>query len=234
MTAVNDRLDNIRFPEVRALTEVKQAFYRKCQIPNVIGAVDGTLIPIIAPAENEDIYVCRKNFHAINVQAVVDHKTRFTDIVAKWPGSTHDSSIFENCGLKGHLERNQIGHLLGDSGYALKKYLLTPVLNPATESEAAYNLAHSSGRMVIERAFGLMKSRFRCLHKTGGVLYKQPGKCCQLIITCAKLHNFCMEQGIEHPDNNVVQVDEMEVVGPIVQDDHNALEYRQRIIDLFH
>lgn len=47
----------------------------------------------------------------------------------------------------------------------------------------------------------------------GNVLYKQPGKCCQLIIACAKLHNFCMEQGIEQLDNILIQIDEMEEVG---------------------
>ena len=36
----------------------------------LIGAVDGTLEPIIAP------YVCRKGYHAINVQGVVDADLR--------------------------------------------------------------------------------------------------------------------------------------------------------------
>jgi len=45
-------------------------------LPNVVGAIDGTLIPIIRPAESEEVYVCRKGFHAINVQAVVDANMR--------------------------------------------------------------------------------------------------------------------------------------------------------------
>ena len=40
-------------------------------IPNVIGAIDGTLIPIVAPAVDEVSYVCRKGFHALNIQAIV-------------------------------------------------------------------------------------------------------------------------------------------------------------------
>lgn len=66
-----------RFPSGRSLTDVKEAFYQKCKIPNTIGAVDGTFVPIIAPKDNEEIFVCRKNFHAINIQAVVDHKMRY-------------------------------------------------------------------------------------------------------------------------------------------------------------
>ena len=65
------------FPTGRRLLDTKVGFAQKAGLPNVIGAVDGTFIPIMAPLTNPDIYVCRKGFHAINVQAVVDHKARY-------------------------------------------------------------------------------------------------------------------------------------------------------------
>ena len=37
-------------------------------LPNVMGCLDGTQIPITAPADNEADYVNRKSFHSINVQ----------------------------------------------------------------------------------------------------------------------------------------------------------------------
>jgi hypothetical protein len=43
-----------------------------------VGAVDGTLIPIQGPSQDEAAYVCRKGFHALNVQAVVDAEMRYT------------------------------------------------------------------------------------------------------------------------------------------------------------
>ena len=46
------------------------------RVPNVLGAVDGTLIKILAPSKNEQSYVCRKGFHALNVQAVADSSLR--------------------------------------------------------------------------------------------------------------------------------------------------------------
>lgn len=83
-------------------------------------------------------------------------------MVAKFPGSVHDSFIFNNSELRYHLEEsNQDGWLLGDSGYGLKRYLMTPKLNPSTVAEENYNKAHSRTRMVVERAFGIAKSRFR-------------------------------------------------------------------------
>jgi hypothetical protein len=48
------------------------------------------------------------------------------DIVAKWPGATHDAHIWNNCKLAKAFEDGSIkgAWLLGDSGYALKPWLL--------------------------------------------------------------------------------------------------------------
>ena len=34
------------------------------------------------------------------------------------------------------------GMLVGDSGYAYRSYLMTPVLNPRNEGEVRYNIGH--------------------------------------------------------------------------------------------
>jgi hypothetical protein len=59
------------------------------------------------------------------------------------------------------LESEDLGYLLGDSGYALKSYLMTPVLSPSSRAEQVFNDRHIAGRSVVEKAFGLLKSRFR-------------------------------------------------------------------------
>ena len=72
VSSINRRLNNITFP----LSDVdvkrcKRKFHQIAGLPNVVGAIDGTLIPIIAPTGlDEPTYVCRKGYHAINVQAV--------------------------------------------------------------------------------------------------------------------------------------------------------------------
>ena len=51
-----------------------------------------------APSDEEDGFVNRKNFHSINTQVICDATLRVTDLVARWPGSTHDSFILMNSG----------------------------------------------------------------------------------------------------------------------------------------
>lgn len=61
-----------------SLRKIKQQFHSKARFPNVVGAIDGTLIPIKGMGGDEEpIYVSRKNFHALNIQGVVDADMRF-------------------------------------------------------------------------------------------------------------------------------------------------------------
>ena len=119
-------------------------FYRIAQMPGIIECIDGSLIEIQSPGGNDaELYRSRKGSMALNVQAVCDAHLRFTNLVASWPGSTHDARIFENSHLCTQLqEGNYAGrHLLGDSGYACSPSLVTPVLNPALAEEVRYNAA---------------------------------------------------------------------------------------------
>ncbi|CAG2220329.1 HARBI1 [Mytilus edulis] len=74
---VSSLLYKIKFPlDQPSLREIKQDFHNMYGMPNVVGAVDGTLIPIIRPSEDEQIFVCRKNYHSLNVQAICDAKMK--------------------------------------------------------------------------------------------------------------------------------------------------------------
>lgn len=56
-------------------------------------------------------------------------------------------------------------HLVGDQAYKLHENLLVPYRNNGhlTEHQQNYNFCHASARIIIERAFGLLKCRFRSL-----------------------------------------------------------------------
>ncbi|XP_062613105.1 uncharacterized protein LOC134274877 [Saccostrea cucullata] len=97
------------------LQRAKVGFFKLARMPNVLGAVDGTLIKILAPPRNEPSYVCRKGYHALNVQAVAD-------------------------------------------------------------------------------------TSLRCLHPTGGVMPFALPKSIKVIVACFKLHNKCIDDGVQNPD----------------------------------
>ncbi|CAG8523770.1 257_t:CDS:2 [Cetraspora pellucida] len=71
--------------------ENSEAEFGNPKLPNVIGAMDGSHIPIHPPSENGVRYVNHKNFHSINLLAVVDHEGCFTYIHAE---SVHDARVF--------------------------------------------------------------------------------------------------------------------------------------------
>lgn len=85
---------------------------------------------------------------------------------------------------------------IGDSGYPVRRYFLTPMLNPQTQGEQLYNEAHIRTRNVIERTFGVWKRRFPIL--AYGCRLKQD-TVLAVIIACAVLHNIARERGEEDP-----------------------------------
>ncbi|XP_053390061.1 putative nuclease HARBI1 [Mercenaria mercenaria] len=161
---------------------------------------------------------------------VCDARFMITKVVAKWPGSVHDSRIFRESGLCRRFEEGQFdGHLLGDSGYACRQFLLTPYLRPNTPAQERYNEALTKTRVTIEQTFGVLKRRFPCL-KYG--LRVSPARACGTIVACVILHNFGMVRGDtiqreivddEDPPGNDIQV----AAG------QTGLRYRDTIVDRY-
>jgi hypothetical protein len=60
--------DVIRFPNAQQRSQMMIKFGSIAGFPGIFGCVDGCLIPIKRQSRNNDDYVCRKNFPAMNVQ----------------------------------------------------------------------------------------------------------------------------------------------------------------------
>lgn len=122
-------------------------------------------ISIFSGGEEAEMFRNRKGFFSINVQAVCNSDLQFQDIVARWPGSTHDATIFDSSHLKVRFIQGEMQDeiLLGDNGYSCVQFLMTPLLQTQTRAEELYNESHIRTRNVIERAFGVWKRRFPIL-----------------------------------------------------------------------
>ncbi|CAI6352676.1 unnamed protein product [Macrosiphum euphorbiae] len=127
----------VKYPSnFQELRLVREEFFRKFNFPGIVGVIDCTHIAIFPPPTHdaihpEYIYVNRKNYHSINVQLVCDSKMKMFNICSLFPGSVNDAYIWNNCQLEPTLRRifnHEPGfYLLGDSGYPLRAWLMTPL-----------------------------------------------------------------------------------------------------------
>ncbi|KAK3896208.1 hypothetical protein Pcinc_000130 [Petrolisthes cinctipes] len=145
----------IKFPQIQQLQQKKEQFREVAGFPEVVGAIDGTHIRIVKPSEFEVEYVNRKRYHSINEQVVFDAKYNIIDLEARWPGSVHDSRILNESGLKRMFETGAVPaccHLLGDSRYGSKTWLLTPYLRPQPGYQSNYNSRAMDARVIPVKA----------------------------------------------------------------------------------
>lgn len=90
-------------------------------------------------------------------------------------------------------------HLVGDAAYTLHEHLMTPYRDNGhlTDRQNNYNFCHSSARIVIERAFALLKGRFRSLLTV--LEMDRIDLISEFIIACCILHNICLLQNDAFP-----------------------------------
>jgi len=92
-----------------------QQFYAASRMRGMLGAIDCTHVAIQSPGgDNAEIYRNRKSYFSVNVQLVCDQTDCATDVVARWPGSVYDSTIFDNSYIRAELETKAYEeHLVG-------------------------------------------------------------------------------------------------------------------------
>ncbi|XP_050301600.1 putative nuclease HARBI1 [Anthonomus grandis grandis] len=139
----------IKFPNTNELLRVAiNQGARGERMPRVIiGVIDGTHVRITKPSIHADKYVNRKWVYSINVQATCNSREMFTSVDASWPGSVHDSRIWRNSIVHEIMYNNvHEAALLGDEGYGVAPWLLTPYKNPTTPMQENYDLIHAKER----------------------------------------------------------------------------------------
>ena len=187
----------IRWPTTAVMEKFADEFQDIHGIPYVVGAVDGSHIPIVAPHLHAVDYYNRKGFHSVLLQGVVSSKCLFWDFDIGWACSMHDANLWARTEIGKFCEEGRLSPyaLVGDAAYPCRPWMLAPFKghrDGLTREEYNWNYVQSSTRMCVERAFGMLKGRWRKLLKRIDVHLKNVP---DLISTCLVLHNICIILG---------------------------------------
>ncbi|XP_078429315.1 PIF / Ping-Pong family of plant transposase [Wolffia australiana] len=204
-------LHHLRWPSPKELESIKAQFEGIRGLPNCCGAIDATHIVMCLPSVDQSnaVWLDPEKKHSMLVQAIVDPALRILDVVVGWPGSISEahvlrsSGFFQLCergarlnGAKTELEEQGSElreYLVGDSGYPLLPWLLTPFRGGRELPEAAaeFNKRHQATRLVAQRALARLKDTWRIV---GGEMWRPDRhRLPRIILVCCILHNVIID-----------------------------------------
>lgn len=198
VTALNEIAPQIiSWPNNEQRQRIAQSFQISAGIEGVVGAIDGTYIPIKAPSINPDVYINRKCFHAITLQAICDNNMLILDCFTGYPSRVSDVRIFRNSPIyeecmnypNNYFDEGQF--IIGDKAYPVLQWCIPPYIERrnVTERQKHFNTCHAKTRQTIERCFALLFGRFRRLKylDMNRIDFIAP-----TIIAACVLHNICL------------------------------------------
>ena len=172
---------NIKFPETYAdQTEVMLGFKQKSSVDLdcCVGAIDGMLVWMNKPTKDDQkkvgfgpskFFCGRKMKYGLNMMGVCNSRRRFIWVEINMPGAASDFYAFDHSSLKKKLEREGFLRpgfcLFGDNAYVNTPYMCVPWRNVSNGPKDAMNFFHSSLRICIECAFGILVHRSGVLRK---------------------------------------------------------------------
>ncbi|CAM4675694.1 unnamed protein product [Leuciscus chuanchicus] len=227
----------IRFPntpeDLEAVCRGFAGLARHRAFLKAAGAIDGCHVRIKPPSGPDgQCYRNRKLFPSIILQAVCDHQGRFIDTYVGWPGSVHDARVLRYSPLYRRSMYPPPGHfILADGGYPCLQHplpLITPYKRPVQGVGAQrFNLHHSRARSIIERAFGMMKTRFRSIFLKALEVHHTFVP--HVITACAILHNICLGVGDIMAPEDEHEEDDVEDEGEHVLETVSGAPWRDQL-----
>ncbi|KAF8401031.1 hypothetical protein HHK36_014334 [Tetracentron sinense] len=188
----------LQWPDEDSLKKTKETYESAYGIPNVVGSMYTTHIPIIAPKISVGAYFNKrhternqKTSYSITVQGVVDQRGVFTDVCIGWPGSMPDDQVLENSILYKRANGGQLKDvwIVGNSGYPLMDWVMVPYTHQhLTWTQHAFNEKIGEIQSIAKESFARLKGRWRCLQRRTEVkLQDLP----VVLGACCVLHNIC-------------------------------------------
>lgn len=206
---------NLRWPDLLEMGMIKSKFDRIHGLANCCGVLHTTHIKI-CPSSPEPIYevlVNNEKNYSMGLLVIIDPDMRVIDFMIR-PGSEKESTMLPNYGLFKACEKGvalngvklklssdgseEVGeYVIGDSGFPLLPWLLTPYPLEKEDlpahlppSQAKFNRRHSEATSIAVRALARLKDTWKILH---GMVMWHPNNASTLhgiIIVCILLHNI--------------------------------------------
>jgi hypothetical protein len=208
----------IRLPDasdITALQLLASQFEGNASVPvfrGCVGALDGMTVFIKAPtaveAENVLAYYSGHYKHdSLNVQALSDYRGKFLYFAVAAPGSFPDSKALELTNLKKWIDSLPPGFfVVADNAYILSEHMMIPFSGSLRHvpEHSSYNYFLSQLRIRVEQAFGQYSVKWRIIRKP---LETKLSTSSIVLTTCARLHNFIIENDWKEHDEEVTSED---------------------------
>lgn len=190
----------IKLPNSQECCRLADRFYTY-KFPNVIGAIDGTLLEVQLPDGGyTDCSSTEERKTAVKLTVLCDADKRLLSINLGRPSQDQDGDIFVRSKLYHLINEKKVVpegyHIVGSAAYGLTVNVMVPYTGDNLPiHKEAYNKAHLSTKMIVERCLADLKSRWLRLH----CLRSDIEFVNKLVATCCCLHNLCIDYGDIRP-----------------------------------
>ena len=174
------------------------------QFPHTVGAIDGKHIRIRNPPHGGSEFYNYTHFFSIILMALVDADYKFLWTHIGTSGSNNDAGIFMRSELRECLREGTLNlpdpeplsgdtepmpyYIIGDDAFPLRTWCMKPYSRLDLDIQhRVFNYRLSRARRVVENAFGMLATKFRCLlnHMT-----QKPERVQTMVLAACCLHNL--------------------------------------------
>lgn len=224
LKALKDKLLPVHLPPPDQIDWEKKAeeFWSRWDFPNVVGALDGKHVRIVAPDKSGSLFYNYKKYFSTVLLALVDGNCKFVIVDVGSYGKEGDAGIFNKSDMGRLVESGTVifpppqylpnsnillPHVvLGDEAFRLDKHMMKAYCKRQALQEPDkrnFNYHLSKVRRVSENAFGIMCSTFRIFFTPISV---KPETVDLIVVVSCCLHNILRDAFLKkHPHHGEVQ-----------------------------
>jgi hypothetical protein len=197
-------------PEGDEIASVMRVYERQ-GLPGCLGSTDCVHVRWdMCPTAVANFCCGKEGYPTLAWMATVDHHLKFRSVSKSFYGATNDKTICKYDSMvlslrsygkydevdyalvdgSGEQFMERVPYLISDNGFMKWRCLIPPMRYPTKHSESLWSCHVESIRKDVERSFGILKGRFRCLKI--GLLFHYQEDIDFVFFTCVVLHNMIL------------------------------------------